>query len=77
MNFWLDLARGPIFQFSFVLMILGLMRYAVLTGIGIRRIVTHAGNPAVSYGSALSVSRAIPGRNLSRIYESASCVMKK
>jgi nitrate reductase gamma subunit len=52
MDLWLDLMRGPIFRFSFVLMILGLFRHAILTGIGIRRIVARAGNPAVSYKAA-------------------------
>ncbi len=52
-EFWLDLARGPIFQFSFALMMLGLLRHAALTLMCIRRIVARAGNPKVAYGTAL------------------------
>jgi nitrate reductase gamma subunit len=49
-EFWLGLARGPIFRSALVLMILGLMRHAFLTWFGILRMIASAGDRRMPYG---------------------------
>lgn len=52
-DYWLDLARGPLFYFAFTLMVLGLTRHVVLTIVGIRRMVRRAGHSTMPYGMIL------------------------
>jgi nitrate reductase gamma subunit len=48
-EFWLELARGPVFRVALVLMILGLLRHAILTWIGITRMIASAGDRRIPY----------------------------
>jgi nitrate reductase gamma subunit len=45
MEQWLEWARGPFFRFSFLVMILGLLREVILTVVGIVRVMREAGDP--------------------------------
>jgi nitrate reductase gamma subunit len=56
MDYWLDLARGPLFYCAFTLMVLGLIRHLVLTVVGIRRMVRRAGHPTLPYGTVLKAT---------------------
>ncbi len=50
MEQWLEWARGPLFRFAFLIMVLGLARHIVLTGVGIFRAMRRAGNKSIPYG---------------------------
>ncbi len=76
-DLWLDLGRGPIFHFSFVLMILGLLRHAVLTWMGILRMIRQAGDPRISYRTVFRTTLLwlFPFKNLNnRIWYSITSV---
>lgn len=49
MEQWLEWARGPMFRFAFVLMVLGLLRHIVMTIAGIIMAVRRAGDKAIPY----------------------------
>lgn len=50
MEQWLEFARGPLFRFAFIVMLLGLIRQVILTALGIARVIREAGDPVVPYG---------------------------
>jgi nitrate reductase gamma subunit len=49
MEQWLEWARGPVFKFAFVLMVLGLLRHVVMTAAGIIRALHRAGDKTIPY----------------------------
>jgi nitrate reductase gamma subunit len=50
---WLEFAQGPLFQFTFAVMLLGLLRTLVLSVLGIIRIRRMAGNQQVAFGAVI------------------------
>jgi nitrate reductase gamma subunit len=50
MEAWLEFARGPMFIFAFVFMLLGLVRHVVLTVWEIVRTLRRAGDKSIPYG---------------------------
>ncbi len=49
MEQWLEWARGPIFKFAFVVMVLGLLRHLVFTVAGIVQALYRAGDKKIPY----------------------------
>lgn len=49
MDGWLELARGPVFIFALVFMLLGLARHAAITLIEIGRVYRRAGDKAIPF----------------------------
>jgi nitrate reductase gamma subunit len=49
MEQWLEWARGPIFRFAFVLMVLGLVRHIVMTAVGFFMTLRRAGDQTLPY----------------------------
>jgi nitrate reductase gamma subunit len=49
MEQWLEWARGPMFKFAFVVMVLGLFRHLVLTVIGTAQALRRAGDKKIPY----------------------------
>jgi nitrate reductase gamma subunit len=45
MQYWLEWARGPLFRLALLVMVLGLGRLLVLTGLGVFRAIERAGDP--------------------------------
>lgn len=45
MEYWLEWARGPLFRFSFLILVLGLARLLALTAAGVFRAMWRAGDP--------------------------------
>lgn len=68
MEQWLDLARGPIFRFSFLFMILGLARYIFITIFGIIKSLRNAGDRRIQYGKVLiaTLNWIIPFKNINQ-----------
>jgi nitrate reductase gamma subunit len=50
MEAWLEFARGPLFIFAFVFMLLGLARHVVLTAWELVRTLRRAGDKSIPYG---------------------------
>jgi nitrate reductase gamma subunit len=48
-DYWLALARGPIFRFAFIIMVLGLVRHVMLTWIGLARMAARTQNRKIPY----------------------------
>jgi len=67
MNHWLDLARGPLFAFSLLIMLLGLVRHVVLQvhGLVTRKGPRLARAPWATIATA-SLSWAVPLRHMGR-----------
>ena len=53
MEAWLEWARGPAFVFAFSFMVLGLIRHAVLTFLGMRKHLKRAGDPSLPYSKLM------------------------
>ncbi|MFH1999265.1 MAG: hypothetical protein ABIK28_06270 [Planctomycetota bacterium] len=49
MDTWLELAKGPIFQFAFLFMVLGLLRHLIVTLIGTVQTLRRASNKIMPY----------------------------
>jgi len=58
MDKWLELARGPIFQFAFLFMVLGLLRHAVLALIGTVQAVRRANDKKIPFAAVLKATAA-------------------
>ncbi len=56
MEKWLELARGPLFQFAFLFMVLGLLRHVVLAMIGIFQSVRRANDKRIPYKTVLKAT---------------------
>jgi nitrate reductase gamma subunit len=54
METWLEFARGPLFRFAIVFMILGLARHVALTVLGIVRIVRRTDDKAIPWRQAIA-----------------------
>ena len=77
MDQWLEFARGPLFKFAFLFMILGLVRHLVLTVIAIIKSVQNAGDKNVPYKKLFvdTLNWIIPIKNLNeRVYFSLTSV---
>lgn len=55
-DYWLALGRGPIFRFAVLLMLLGLIRHAVLTGVGIARMAAQTEDRKIPYRAVLKAT---------------------
>jgi len=49
MEQWLEWARGPVFRFAFVLMVLGLLRHVIMTIVGLIMTLRRAGDQVIPY----------------------------
>lgn len=58
MDRWLELAKGPIFQFAFLFMVLGLLRHLVLTLIATVRAVRRASDKRIPYKAVAKATAA-------------------
>jgi len=56
MDKWLELAKGPIFQFAFLFMVLGLLRHIVLAVIGMTRAIRKASNKTIPIRAVLKAT---------------------
>ena len=66
MDQWLEFARGPLFRFSLLFMILGLVRHLSLTVIAIVKSVRNAGDKNIPYKKLFidTIGWIIPFKNL-------------
>jgi nitrate reductase gamma subunit len=51
MEDWLDFARGPVFRFAIMIMILGIVRHLVVTALSVRTIMARAGDKSLPWKS--------------------------
>lgn len=58
MDRWLELARGPIFQFAFLFMVLGLLRHVVLAVIGVIQAIRKANDRNIPIRAVLKATAA-------------------
>jgi hypothetical protein len=53
MQILIDFGRGPLFRFAVALAVLGLLRYVVLSALGLRRAIRRAGDRRIAYGPVI------------------------
>ncbi len=53
LEFWLEFARGPLFRFSFALLVLGLIRILILTGWALGKTYVRAGDKNIPFKAVL------------------------
>ena len=53
MEAWIQWARGPLFVFAFIFMVVGLVRHVVVTAWEMRRTMQRAGDKALPYRTAI------------------------
>lgn len=58
MDAWLEFARGPLFRFAVLFMVLGLARHLILTILAIRRALAQAGDKDVPWKTLLKATLA-------------------
>jgi len=78
MERWLDFARGPLFTFSFLFMILGLARHLVLTVVALIGCVRRAGDKNINYKKLVfdTICWIVPFKNLNqRVFFSITSVI--
>lgn len=76
MEEWLDFARGPVFRFAIMIMILGIIRHLVVTALSVRTIMARAGDKVLPWKSIRKATLGwlFPIKHLgqSRIFTAAS-----
>lgn len=58
MDRWLELAKGPIFQFAFLFMVLGLLRHLILALIGTFRAIKRANDKKIPFKTVMKATAA-------------------
>jgi nitrate reductase gamma subunit len=53
LEYWIDIARGPVFRAAVAFAVLGLLRHAVVTVWELRRMARRAGDKQIPYGQVL------------------------